>query len=214
MIRLKVFSFNPLQVNLWLLYEENGSGILIDPSAFEESEFGELDQFVKEHNIALNTMINTHGHFDHVFGSGRIREKYGVRFMIHKGDNPLLASAELQAAAFGFRLPSPVPAPDAFLEDGAMIRSGNIELKVIHVPGHSPGCVAFYQPENGWLFTGDTLFAGSIGRTDLPGGDYDQILRSIKEKLYILPDETEVLPGHGPKSTLGREKRTNPFVRE
>jgi len=214
MIQLKKFSFNPLQVNLYLLYEDGGSAILIDPSAFDESEFSELEEFVSLHSLTISRIINTHGHFDHVFGAGRLRKAYGAEFMIHQADSGLIASAEFQAAAFGFRLPAAVPAPDFFLEDGSEVVSGNISLRVIHVPGHSPGCVAFHQPENGWLFTGDTLFAGSIGRTDLPGGDYDQIIRSIREKLFVLPEETEVLPGHGPVSTIGREKRSNPFVRE
>jgi glyoxylase-like metal-dependent hydrolase (beta-lactamase superfamily II) len=196
------------------LYEEGGAGILIDPSAMEEPEFRELDDFISRHGIRIEKVINTHGHFDHVFGAGRICETYGATFMIHEGEKALLASADFQAAAFGFRMPAPVPQPDRFLADGEVIVSGNIKLKVIHVPGHSPGCVAFHMEENGWLFTGDTLFAGSIGRTDLPGGDFDQIISSIREKLFLLPDDTKVLPGHGPASTIGREKMTNPFVGE
>jgi hydroxyacylglutathione hydrolase len=214
MIELKQFAFNPLQVNCYLLYEEGGSGILIDPSAIEASELARLDAFIKEHSITLDMVLATHGHFDHLFGAGSVRDRHHTRFMIHPGDASLAANAAQQASVFGLRFSMPVPEPDGFLADGQVIRAGSISLKVIPVPGHSPGCVAFYEESHAWLFTGDTLFAGSIGRTDLPGGDFDQITDSIRTRLFVLPDATEVLPGHGPASTIGKEKRTNPYVGE
>ncbi|HBB90799.1 MAG TPA: MBL fold hydrolase [Bacteroidales bacterium] len=212
MIKLKQFAFNPLQVNLYLLYEEGGSGILIDPSALEASELARLDGFVKEHSISLELVLATHGHFDHLFGAGSIRDRYHTRFMIHPADAALANIAPQQASVFGLRFTTPVPEPEGFLEDGQEIRAGSIVLRVIHVPGHSPGCVAFYEATQGWLFAGDTLFSGSIGRTDLPGGDFDQIIESIRTRLFLLPDETRVFPGHGLASSIGKEKLTNPYV--
>ncbi len=214
MIKLKQFAFNPLQVNLYLLYEEGGSGILIDPSAIDATELDRLDGFIKEHSITLEMVLTTHGHFDHLFGSGPIKDSYHTRFMIHPADAALSKIGSQQASVFGLRFSMPVPEPDGFLEDGQEIRVGSILLRVIHVPGHSPGCVAFYEASQGWLFTGDTLFSGSIGRTDLPGGDFDQIIDSIQSGLFVLPDETLVYPGHGPASSIGKEKRTNPYVGE
>lgn len=212
MIKLKQFAFNPLQVNLYLLYEEGGSGILIDPTAIDASELDRLDGFIKEHSITLEMVLNTHGHFDHLFGAGPIKDRYRTRFMIHPADAALANIAAQQASVFGLQFSMPVPEPDGFLEDGNEIRAGAILFRVIHVPGHSPGCVAFYEATQGWLFTGDTLFSGSIGRTDLPGGDFDKIIESIHTKLFVLPDETRVFPGHGPSSTIGKEKLTNPYV--
>jgi glyoxylase-like metal-dependent hydrolase (beta-lactamase superfamily II) len=157
-------------------------------------------------------VLATHGHFDHLFGAGPIRDRYHTRFMIHPADAALANIAPQQASVFGLRFTMPVPEPDAFLSDEQEIRAGSIFLKVIHVPGHSPGGVAFYEETNSRVFTGDTLFDGSIGRTDLPGGDFDQIINSIRTKLFVLPDATEVLPGHGQASSIGEEKLTNPYM--
>ena len=139
MIKLKQYAFNPLQVNCYLLYEEGGSGILIDPSALEASELARLDGFVKEHSITLEMVLTTHGHFDHLFGAGPIKDRYDVSFMIHPADAALANVASQQASVFGFTYSMPVPEPEGFLEDGQEIRTGSILLRVIHVPGHSPG---------------------------------------------------------------------------
>lgn len=209
---LKVFSFNPLQVNAYLLYEPDGPGILIDPSCMNKPEFKILQDFIGANSIKLEYQVNTHGHFDHVFGVEWVKETFNPRYLIHKADENLLALAGNQARGFGFDFSGEAIKPDGYLAEAEEIVAGQIRLKVIHVPGHSPGCVAFYEEKEGWLFSGDTLFAGGIGRTDLPGGSFEQIIRSIKEKLLILPDETRVFPGHGPASTIQRERETNPFL--
>ena len=212
MVQLKKFIFNPLQVNCWLLYDDDGEGILIDPSCQFQDEIDELRTFIDENKIRLRVMVNTHGHFDHLFGAGRIKELYNPEFLIHPEDERFLEFAGEQAGAFGFRLDRPVPRPDRFLEDGLVIGAGNVKLQVIHVPGHSRGGVALYEKARGWLFTGDTLFAGGIGRTDLPGGDYDQIMASINTRLLVLGDDIRIFPGHGGDSTIGEERQSNPFL--
>lgn len=212
MPQLKVFTFNPLQVNAYLLYETNGGGILIDPSCSSQSEFAVLKKFMESQGISLKYQLNTHGHFDHLFGAGMVNSEYHPRFLIHEADEPFLRLAEHQARSFGFDFIDDVPVPDGFLSESDLVSTGNIHLKVIHVPGHSLGSVAFYEESGGWLFSGDTLFAGGIGRTDLPGGDYDQILSSIRGKLLNLPGETKVFPGHGPATTIRAEMMNNPFL--
>lgn len=212
MPQLKVFQFNPLQVNAYLLYETNGAGILIDPSCMNLPEFRQLQDFITKNNVNLHYQLNTHGHFDHVFGVRMVQEAYDPKYLIHQSDVPFLQHAGSQARSFGFEFEGEIPLPDAFLNEGDVLSAGSIELKVIHVPGHSQGGVAFYEEKAGWLFTGDTLFAGGIGRTDLPGGDYEQLMTSIRERLLILPGETRVFPGHGPDSLIRYEKFNNPFM--
>jgi len=212
MIELKQFVFNPLQVNTWLIHVIGGDGILIDPACMTQEEFSQLSSFIDQQGVDLKYIINTHGHFDHVFGIGMVKSRYNVPFLIDRKDQALLGSAPHQAGVFGFDFPDPLPGPDGYLEDGQLIRCGEIELEVIQVPGHSPGGTAFYLRSLGWLFSGDTLFAGSIGRSDLPGGDSGVIIKSITERLFPLPDTTQVFPGHGPSTTIGREKMRNPYV--
>jgi hydroxyacylglutathione hydrolase len=212
MLKLKVFPFNPLQVNAYLLYETDGAGILIDPSCMDRMEFKQLQDFISENRIQLMYQVNTHGHFDHIFGVGMVKSAYQSKFLIHRADEQFIGLAGVQARSFGFGFEEDVPAPDEFLSDSDVITAGSIKIKVIHVPGHSKGGVAFYEATNGWLFSGDSLFAGGIGRTDLPGGDYDELIRSITEKLLVLPPQTIVYPGHGPSSTIERELKSNPFL--
>ncbi|MFA6128043.1 MAG: MBL fold metallo-hydrolase [Bacteroidales bacterium] len=212
MPQLKIFPFNPLQVNAYLIYEPHGAGILIDPSCADQAEFDELKAFIDSNHIRLDYQLNTHGHFDHVFGVRWVRDAFHPKYLIHKGDDQFIRMAGTQARSFGFDYSGEVPQPDAELIDNQVITAGDISLRVIHVPGHSQACVAFYEAVTGWLFSGDTLFAGGIGRTDLPGGSTKQILRSIRERLLVLPDETMVFPGHGPSSTIKKERLTNPYL--
>ncbi len=212
MPQLKVFQFNPLQVNAYLLYEPNGAGILIDPSCMDQKEFSQLKDFIDLNHIRLEYQLNTHGHFDHVFGVKWVKDTWHPQYLIHQEDEAFLHYAGDQARGFGFDFEGDIPAPDGFLNDRDVITAGAIQLKVIHVPGHSPGGVSFLEESEGWLFSGDTLFAGGIGRTDLPRGNYDQIISSIQEKLMVLPDATKVFPGHGPASTVVHERLTNPYL--
>jgi hydroxyacylglutathione hydrolase len=212
MVLLRIFPFNPLQVNTYLVYERDGEGIIIDPSCMDEPEFSELGAFIRQNNISLKYILNTHGHFDHLFGVPKVKAEWGPLFLIHRDDEMFLRIAAEQARSFGFEYIGDIQAPDGYLGEGMTITAGGISLKVIGSPGHSRGGVAFYEPVQGWLFTGDSLFAGGIGRTDLPGGDYRQLIGSIREKLLVLPQETRIFPGHGPSSTIAIEARTNPFL--
>jgi len=212
MIKLKQFVFNPLQVNAWLVYEERSSAILIDPSFMDLEECSVISNYMDQTGITIEFVINTHGHFDHVFGTGMLRNFTNAPILIHENDLQLMYMAPKVARSFGFEFVGTIPEPDGFLKHKQKITAGTIDVEVLHVPGHSQGCVAFYFPSMACLFAGDTLFAGSIGRTDLPEGNYEQIIRSIKEQLFTLPDETKVFPGHGPSTTIGKEKQSNPYV--
>jgi len=212
MIKLKQFVFNSLQVNSWLLYDEGGNGVLIDAAFNSPKEQQILDEYIQQHRIVLRYLLNTHGHFDHLMGAAVVKSTYDPLFLIHRDDLPLLETAAGQAAFFGFGINGTIPAPDGFLEPGMWLTTGAIRLQVLEVPGHSRGGVAFHEPAMRWLFTGDTLFAGGIGRTDLPGGDYNSLMASIRDQLLVLDPATEVFPGHGPTSTIGAEILGNPFL--
>ncbi|MFO7616697.1 MAG: MBL fold metallo-hydrolase [Bacteroidales bacterium] len=212
MIKLKQFVFNPLQVNTWLLHDEGGNGVLIDAAFSTPGEQQLLDDYIRKHRITLRYLLNTHGHFDHLLGTAAAKRAYGPLFLIHRDDLPLLETAAGQAAFFGFTIDGAIPPPDGFLEPGTWLQTGEIRLQVLAVPGHSRGGVAFHETANGWLFTGDSLFAGGIGRTDLPGGDYDTLMASIRSRMLVLDPATEVFPGHGPTSTIGSEILGNPFL--
>ncbi|ETR67753.1 MAG: beta-lactamase domain-containing protein [Candidatus Magnetoglobus multicellularis str. Araruama] len=163
---------------------------------------------LSEDQLTVTHILNTHGHFDHVGGNQRLKEITGAPICIHEDDAPMLSHVAASAASFGMNVKNS-PDADQTFKDGDTISCGNIDLKVLHTPGHSPGGASFYAP--GVVFVGDTLFAGSIGRTDFPGGSYDQLIASVKNKLFTLDDVTRVYTGHGPETTIGEEKRTNPF---
>jgi len=202
-MKIKTLVVGPLAVNCYIVYED-GVGAVIDPGADSDKISGA----VSELDIKVTHIINTHGHFDHIGANRILKEKTGADILIHGSDAELLAHAELSAARFGLTA-DPSPEPDRLLKDGDRISSGNIEFKVIHTPGHSPGGICLLAKN--FLITGDTLFAGSIGRTDLPGGSYDQLLASVRSGIFTLDPSIEIYPGHGPASTIGNEKAYNPF---
>ncbi|HTY09070.1 MAG TPA: MBL fold metallo-hydrolase [Candidatus Edwardsbacteria bacterium] len=184
---------------------------IIDPGAFNEREVTAILDTLADNKLTATTILNTHGHFDHVAGDLAIRRATGARLLIHQLDAPLLGSDALNGAAMmGFSF-KPV-APDGFLDEGLILSLGRTTLTVLHTPGHTPGGVSLAG--EGVLFSGDTLFAASIGRTDLPGGSEQVEIKSIREKLLVLPDDTVVRPGHGPRTTIGREKVANPYLRD
>jgi glyoxylase-like metal-dependent hydrolase (beta-lactamase superfamily II) len=183
---------------------ETKNAVVIDPG----DDVDRILVALSEEQLSVTKILNTHGHFDHVGGNQRLKEVTGAPICIHDEDAPMLAHVSSSAAAFGMRVNNS-PEADETLQDGDIVKFGNLELKVIHTPGHSPGGVAFYRPDV--VFVGDTLFAGSIGRTDFPGGSYDQLIASVKNKLFTLDNKTIVYTGHGPETTIGDEKRTNPF---
>jgi len=195
----------PLMANCIIVgCKETKKAAVIDPG-------GDVDRILvalSEDQLTVTKILNTHGHFDHVGGNQRLKEATGAPICIHTEDAFMLPHVSNNAAAFGMRAENS-PEADERLNEGDLIQIGNLELKVIHTPGHSPGGVAFYTPDV--VFVGDTLFAGSIGRTDFPGGSYDQLIASVKNKLFTLDDKTVVYTGHGPETTIGNEKRTNPF---
>lgn len=195
----------PLEENVFLLADaETKRAAIIDPGI--ESE-GLLETIQREH-WRLDYIINTHGHFDHVSGNAFFKGRTGAELLIHAADLPLLEGLVEHSMVFGFR-PSPSPRPDRFLKEGDVLKLGGLAIGVLHTPGHSPGGVTLHVADR--LFVGDALFAGSIGRTDLPGGSYETLIASVRSKILTFPDETRVYPGHGPETTVGRERRTNPF---
>lgn len=205
---MKVHSFliGPLETNAYLLIDGSGPlAILIDPGLESEGIY----DVIRQERLQLAAIVNTHGHFDHVCGNAFFKAKTGAPILLHSDDMELWRQAPQQALSFGFRVPD-LPVPDRLLTDGEEVVVGESRLRVIHTPGHTPGGICLYG--DGVVFVGDVLFAGSIGRTDLPGGSLDLLLDSIRAKLLSLPDETVVYPGHGPATTIGEERLRNPFL--
>lgn len=210
MLRLQSFVFNPLQENTFVLYDETRECIVIDPGCCDEQENLQLKTFIDEQKLKVKLLLNTHCHIDHVLGNRFVSTTYDVNLLIHPIEEAVLKAAEVYAPSYGFHEYQP-QAPDAFLQEGDMIVVGNQSFEVLFVPGHSPGHVAFYSEKNRILIGGDVLFYNSIGRTDLPGGNHHLLINSIHSKLFTLPDHVRVYPGHGPETTIGFEKKTNPF---
>jgi hydroxyacylglutathione hydrolase len=212
MVRLEKFVFNELGVNSFIIYDQTKECVVIDPGCNAEEEQQQLAGFITEHNLKPLYIINTHGHFDHIFGNAWAKKTFTCPLVMHLDDMPLIQHADKYAGIFGFTMALP-PIPDAFLHDGEIINFGSSVLSVIHVPGHSPGSICLYAKEGGFLIGGDVLFSNSIGRTDLPGGNFQLLIRGIREKLLVLPENTVVWPGHGPKTTIGYEHDANPFLK-
>ncbi|MBN1931071.1 MAG: MBL fold metallo-hydrolase [Desulfobacterales bacterium] len=203
---IKSLTVGPIMANCFILgCKKTKEAVVIDPG----DEADRILLSLAESKLTLKYIINTHGHFDHVGGNRAMKDATGAPILIHPLDAPLLKQISASAAAWGLSADNSPP-PDQALEDGAVISFGNITLKVIHTPGHSPGGISLFT--DGYVFVGDTLFAGSIGRTDLPGGDYNTLIKAIRKKLFVLGDDVRVFTGHGPETTIGTEKRFNPFV--
>jgi glyoxylase-like metal-dependent hydrolase (beta-lactamase superfamily II) len=210
MIKLLQRQFNPIEVNTYIAYDETGECVIIDAGCSNANENEILRKAIAEKNLNPTKLLCTHGHFDHIMGSAFVCDTYKIETYIHKNDLTEVERATDYGSYFGVDVMQP-PIPRNFLNDGDEIKFGNSSLKVIFTPGHTHGGVCFYSEADELLISGDTLFAGSIGRTDLPGGDYDILMNSI-EKLMCLPENTNVFCGHGPKTTIGYEKTTNPFI--
>ncbi len=215
MLKVKQFVFNPFGVSTFIIYDsESKAAIAIDPGMLNSAEQKEFDSYIAENNLKLTQIVNTHLHLDHCFGNNYVRDKYGIKVAAHPDDAFLGNSLVEQASRFGIRLTGndTKAGIDIELKDGDNIKVGAHTLKVLHVPGHSPGSIALYCAEGGFVIAGDVLFKGSIGRTDLQGGNLDTLLNSIHSRLMTLPDSTNVLPGHDRFTTIGAERATNPYI--
>lgn len=202
--------FSPIQVNTYVLTDESGDSAIIDCGCYDQNEFNELNDLIRDKKLNPVLLLNTHCHLDHIFGNRFMLEKYNLRSFCHKDDDNNRKSSLNHAKMFGLAM-EPPPEPAGYLNDGQKVSFGQNELIAIHVPGHAPGSLAFYSEMDKVVFTGDALFAGSIGRTDLPGGNYETLINSIKNKLFSLPAETTVYPGHGESTSIADEIETNPY---
>jgi len=212
MITVKSFVFNELEVNGFVVFDETQHCIIVDPGCNTSRQCDQLEEFIARQSLTPVYIVNTHGHFDHIFGNAWAKNRYSCPLLIHQADLPLVEQADKYAGIFGFNINRP-PVPDRFIGHGESLTFGNSQLEILHVPGHSPGSIVLYSLSDSFMICGDVLFRGSIGRTDLLGGDYDLLIRGIREKLMTLPRDTVVWPGHGPKTTIGHEYDTNPFLR-
>lgn len=209
------FGFSIFGINTYMVVDEDtGKCAVIDPGMTDAEEENALVDYVERNHLTLTHVINTHLHVDHAIGDKFVVDRFKVPVVGHKADAPLGERMQQQAVMFGMREKLDSVSLTSYLDDGDEIHIGDGVLKVLHVPGHSPGSIALYDPKGGYVIAGDVLFAGSIGRTDLPGGNTAQLYDSIRSKLYALPDNTVVYPGHGPATTIGNEKKYNPYVHE
>jgi len=210
MLKIKSFEFSPIQENTYILYNEFNECAIIDPGCYFDDEKDELARYIDKMDLKPSMLLNTHCHLDHIFGNKFIAEKFGLMLHIHENEKPVLAFAP--ASGLMYNLPfDNYKGEFIFLNDGESIKLGNNELKVLLTPGHSPGSISFYSEKDGFIISGDVLFNRSIGRTDLPLGDHETLLKSIRQKLFTLPENTIVYSGHGPTTTIGDEKKYNPF---
>lgn len=212
-MQVAIFQFSLFGINTYLVFDpDTKQCAIIDPGMSTPEEEEAIENFIAEKGLTLSQIINTHLHIDHVAGIPFLREKYGAPLLAHEGDSFLAEGIDSQAKMFGLNMNIGEIEISEYLKAGDKIKIGNGVLEVISVPGHSKGSIALYDPQGKYLISGDALFKGSIGRTDLPGGNYTELIDSIESRLLTLPDDTVVLPGHGPASTIGQEKQTNPFL--
>ena len=209
---IKTFTFNPFQENTYLVYDETNEAIIIDAGCILEAEKQVLKRFIEDNKLILKRVINTHLHLDHQFGNKFLYNTYGIKPEAAKEDEYLLDNVVAQAHSFGISADETAQSLGGYIIENQEIKFGNSSFIALHVPGHSPGSLAFYSQKEGVLFSGDVLFRGSIGRTDLPKGDYATLILSITKKLFPLPDSTVIYSGHGPTTTIGYEKKNNPYL--
>ena len=212
MITVQTFTFNPYQENTYLLIDENKNCIIIDPGMHSAAEEEEFKAFILQNQLTPILLLNTHCHIDHVLGNKYVYEQWQLKPNFHEGEIPVLVAVDNYAPQMGIRYETSL-IPESFIEEGDLITLGNHKIKAILAPGHSPAHLCYYSEAAKVLIGGDVLFRNSIGRTDLPGGNHQALLDNIKSKIYTLPEDTVVYPGHGPTTTIGYEKKNNQFVR-
>lgn len=212
MIQIKTFYFNDLRECTYVLWDSTNECVIIDPGCHTQIEKERLEKFIEENSLKPVKLLNTHGHFDHIMGNAFVAKRWSLKTYIHPYDKPHLERALVQSQMFGYNIEQP-PLDTIDIQDGDILEFGNSHLAVMYTPGHTRGGVSFYNKEDKIVITGDALFSGSIGRTDLPGGDYDQLMDSLLNKIVKLGDDFRVYPGHGPYTTIGKEMASNPFLR-
>ena len=211
MLKIQMFTFNPVQENTYVIFNEEGACAIVDPGCYFDHEYKELTDFIHSNNLVPKCLLNTHCHLDHVFGNKRIAAEYNLQLQMHPDEKKLFDYAPFSAEKWGLPFKN-YEGPIIYINEGEKIKLGNDELAILLTPGHSPGSLSFYNKEAKFVLSGDALFLSGIGRTDLPGGDFDTLISSIKNKLFALPDDVVVYSGHGPETTIGEEKRSNPFL--
>ena len=212
-MKIKKFEFNMFPVNCYVLSDDSNEAVVIDPGCFYEEEKMALKKYIDSNGLKIKHLLNTHLHLDHIFGNPFMLKEYGIKAEANKADEFWLEQAPKQSRMFGFELKEePVPL-GKYICDGDIISFGSLTLEAIHVPGHSPGSLVYYCKQENCMFSGDVLFQGSIGRADLARGNFDELLENICSRLFILPNDTVVYPGHGAPTTIGIEKTENPFFR-
>jgi glyoxylase-like metal-dependent hydrolase (beta-lactamase superfamily II) len=212
MTQVQVFTFNPFAENTYVVYDETGACAIFDPGCYEWKEKDVLQSFIKKQGLEPVRLINTHCHLDHVFGNAFVANTWKLALGIHRDEQPLLERYPEVCRNYGIPNVEVSPMPGYYIEPGTTIEFGNTRLEVLFTPGHSPASLSFYCKDDAFLIAGDVLFYESIGRTDLPGGDHDLLLESIRNQLFTLPGETLVYPGHGPSTTIRHEMEYNPFL--
>ena len=212
MLKLESLIFNPFSENTYVVYDDNKECVIIDPGCSNKVEDGRLFGFIDSHQLKPLMIINTHGHVDHIVGNSAVKKRYNIKVAAHPNVKNDFVQAQRHAAWLGFHLENDIDLPDLDLEDGQIIKVGESSLEVICTPGHAMGSISLYAEIEGWVFTGDALFCRSIGRTDLLGGNYEQLRTNIIERLFRLPDDTEVYAGHGESTTIFDERRYNMFL--
>jgi glyoxylase-like metal-dependent hydrolase (beta-lactamase superfamily II) len=210
MVQVQSFTFNPFMENTYVLFDETKEAVIIDPGCHDISEKNELVNYITKNNLSPKYILNTHGHIDHVLGNSFAKEHFGVPLLIGSKDLETLRSVEVYAPAYGFQSYQAAE-PDILLSEGDTVDFGQTQLQHLFVPGHAPGHIAFYDKTKTFIIGGDVLFNGSIGRTDLPGGDFDTLISSIHNEFFKFPEDTIVYSGHGEPTTIGHEKINNPF---
>ena len=211
MLQIKSFEFSPIQENTYILYNEFNDCLIIDPGCYYDDEKDAIVNYIDKMDLKPQMLLNTHCHLDHVFGNKFIAEKFKLTLQIHKNEKFVLDFAPKSGLMYNLPFDN-YQGELIYLKEGDTIMLGEDELKVMEAPGHSPGHICFYCAKQHFIISGDVLFNRSIGRTDLPGGDHETLLKNIREKLFALPDETKVYSGHGPTTTIGEEKKYNPFL--
>ena len=212
-MKVSRFTFNMFGVNTYILWDDiSREALIVDPGMINEKEQKEIKAFLDANNLNLKHLINTHMHIDHAFGISYVKENYNLKLECNLEDQFLAQRLNEQANMFGLPIPMSDLQIDKDLKDGEKIQLGDEHISILHVPGHSPGSVVLYAPQSNFIISGDVLFNTSIGRTDLPGGNYAQLINAINNKLMTLPDDVIVYPGHGPETSIGYEKQKNPYL--